>query len=131
MRLNKVQPPSLFPKSHLPNHSNPGEPAQDTKTQPPGVASPMPLTFVTRSPSDPEDTRSTQELLLHCQSPGGYKCPKCSIFIPDPEKMINHLSEEINSGLKKLNDLSYLPLSQTPKDADSTPLKSSITFKDI
>ena len=65
----------------------------------------IPLVFVTTSPKDEGDRAATESLLQQCLTEGVYSCPRCDFTTTSPEIMVNHLGEEINKSLARLNEI--------------------------
>lgn len=81
----------------------------------------IPLVFVTTSPKDEGDRAATESLLAQCLDKGVYSCPRCDFTTTSPEVMVNHLGEEINKSIARLNEIYPLDKSGNESAPNPTP----------
>jgi len=79
----------------------------------------IPLVFVTANPKDEGDRAATESLLAQCLDKGVYSCPRCDFTTTSPEIMVNHLGEEINKSLARLNEI--YPLDKFSNESAPNP----------
>lgn len=67
----------------------------DLKAKPPRVS-------VCRDSGQEADATATKALLEAYTKEDGFHCPRCGLVIPNPEKAIEHLADEINQAFASL-----------------------------